>query len=232
LTGTELRRPILLLLRRLPFIAVLALAGAFGGYAATSASAGYVSTAVLFVGTPGTSAATFFNSETQQGQDLLALTFAAMVPAPGVVDAALTSAAVPRSPSVALAETAATAVPGTSLIRVTVTDRNPFVAEKLANSVANAFVDQIGTLDPVRSGTSGAGPTRAPVSVSQPAVANPQPQPTRRRHNTVEGGVLGLVVAIAVVLLLDNLGDRPRSAGSGAADAGPPVGTEVGKARD
>lgn len=209
-TGSNLRRPWLqLLVRRLPLIALFVVAGVAAGYEAVPAQGGYSSTAVLFVGSPKSSPDVFFNSQTQQGQELLAVTFAAMVDTPAVAQAAATGAGVPGAAGTALAETRASVVPNTSLIQVTATDANPYTAQKLANAMAAAAVAHIGAIDPVKSASGTGSATSAPLQVSQPAGLNLYRPPRRVKHYVGEGAAFGLVVGAALVLLFDYLARRP-----------------------
>lgn len=208
--GSDLHRWMLLLVRRLPLIALFAVVGAAAGYGAVPAQGAYASTAQLLVGTPGSTPDVFYNSQTQQGQELLAVTFAEMVDSPAVAQAAVATAGVPRDAGTALAETTATAVTGTSLISVRVTDRDPRVAQRLADAMAAAAVARIGRLDPVKNGTGAAASTSAPLAVSQPAGLDLTRPPRPVKRYVAEGAVFGLVVALALVLIVDYVARRPR----------------------
>lgn len=209
-TGRDLRRPWLqLVVRRLPLIVLFVVAGAAAGYEAMPAQGGYSSTAVLFVGSPSSSPDVFFNSQTQQGQELLAVTFAAMVDTPAVAQAAASAAGVPGAAGTALAETRASVVPNTSLIQVTATDANPYTAQNLANAMAAAAVAHIGAIDPVRTGSGAGAATSAPLQVSQRAELNLYRPPQRIKHYVGEGAAFGLVVGAGLVLLFDYLTRRP-----------------------
>jgi len=205
LTGTGLDRSLRLFLRRLPLLVATVGAGVLAGWLATPASAGYESTAVLFVGTPGSSADTFFNSTTQQGENLLAVTFSSMVVTPSVVGPALVGAGSPRSVGRVLSETKAVAMPSTSLIQITVTDPDAHIAQRLADAIAEQFVGSLARVDPVQTGST----TRSPVAITQPAVLGTAPQPTHLHRNLARGGAFGLAVGIALLVLLDYLDRRP-----------------------
>lgn len=208
--GTDLHRWVVLLVRRLPLIALFTVVGAAAGYGAVPPRGGYSSSAELLVGTPGAAPNVFYNSQTQQGQELLAVTFAAMIDTPAVAQAAVTTSGVPRDAGTALAETTATAMTGTSLINVTVTDRDPRVAQRLADAMATAAVARIGTLDPVKDEAGTAASPSAPLTVSQSAgldLARP-PRPVKRY--VAGGAVFGLAVGLALVLIVDYVARRPR----------------------
>lgn len=207
--GSDMRRWIAYAVRRLPAVALLTVAGAAAGYAAVPAQQGYTSAAVLLVGSPRATPDVFFNSQTQQGQELLAVTFAAMVDTPAVAQAAVSAAGVPRSAGTAMAETTATVVPGTSLIRVAVSDGDAHVAQRLANSMAEAAVAHIAALDPVRTGTGPGAPTAPPLAVSQPAGLDLARPARPVRHYVARGALFGLVIGVALVLVVDYVARRP-----------------------
>lgn len=212
--GTDLHRWMLLLVRRLPLIALFTVVGAAAGYGAVPARGGYSSSAQLLVGSPGSPPDVFYSSQTQQGQQLLAVTFAAMIDTPAVARAAVATAGVPRDEGTALAETTATAVSGTSLINVRVTDRDPRVAQRLADAMADAAVARIGTLDPVGRGTVPASSAAAPLVVSQPAGMDLSRPPRPVRRYVAEGAVFGFIVGLALVLIVDYVTRRPREESS------------------
>lgn len=212
MTGVSIAQSLRSLIRRLPLAVIIVLAGLVGGYLASSGSPGYASTAVLFVGTPGASASTFFDANTQEGQTLLAVTYAQMVVTPGVIDAAIGTAHVPRTGAQAMRETKATPVSGTGLFDVTVTDHSPQIAAQLANAVAAQVVKELATLDPVQNGTT----TTSPVAISQAAVVSAGPLPSSRRHDVERGGAFGLVVAVALLAVLEYRDRRPSAPPEGS----------------
>lgn len=203
--STERRRSLLLLARRIPLLLAAVIAGAAAGYVSLPAQGGYSSTAVLFVGSPGATPDVFYNAQTLQGQQLLAGTFAAMVDTSSVAQAAVSSSKVDRSPGTVLAETSAAVVTGTSLIKVTVTDHDPYTARRLADAVAASAVARIGSLDPVKTGAA----SDSPLMVSQPAALNLARPPRPVQRHVAEGALFGLVAALALVLLVDYTLRRP-----------------------
>lgn len=210
--GSDLRRWIGYAVRRIPWIVLLGLVGAAAGYGAVPAQKGYSSSAVLFVGSPQSSPDVFFNSQTQQGQELLAITFAAMVDTPAVAQAAVASGGIPRGGAAALAETSATVVANTSLIDVTVTDPDASVAQRLADAMAAAAVAHIGAIDPVETGSGPGARAVAPLTISQPAGLDLARPPRPVRHYVGRGALFGLVIGVALVLITDYLLRRPRGA--------------------
>lgn len=201
----ELRRLLALIRQRLALVVVIVLAALTAGYFSTSRVAEYSATSTLFVGVPIYSAAGTFSADLQSGQELLATTFATMVPTPNVVQAAIESTRVPRSVGQVIGATKASVVTGTNLLHVSVTDTDPVVAQALANGISNAFVSQIAKIDPVTPNINGTGPTQPPASVSQPAPLPLAPVSTGLSRNLSLAGAFGLVVAIGLVLLLDYL---------------------------
>jgi capsular polysaccharide biosynthesis protein len=115
---------------------------------------------------------------------------------------ALGSTSVPRTPKQVVAESSVSTEKGTQLLDVTVVDRNPAYAQKLANGIADAFVSK------VKAFNNQPGPGSLP---SVPAYIFQRPDlPSARQstgliRNMVLGGFFGLLVALGVVLFLDYL---------------------------
>jgi receptor protein-tyrosine kinase len=105
----------------------------------------------------------------------------------------------------------ATAVPGTVLIDVTVTDRSPARAGRIASALQDEFPRLVASLE--THGSSGEAPVVvAPTDLPTPAV---QPFPSLAIRAAVLGGVLGLLLgaALSVVrVLLDRSVTEPQQA--------------------
>lgn len=201
----ELRRLVQVLRRRAWLIVAMVVVALAAGYGVTSQVSLYRSTTILYVGIAEQSSSLYFNENLQAGQQSLAYSYAPLIAQPTVVEAAIASAALPRSVGQLAAETKATVSTGTNLISVTVTDPDPVIAQRAANSIGKQFVAQIGKIQPIAANLNGTGPTVSPVSVFQPALLPIVPIPTKVRSNLILAGVLGLVIGIGVVLLLDYL---------------------------
>ena len=201
----ELRRFVTLLRQRMLLIALILLASLAAGYTATPRTALYRSQVILFTGVSVPNAGALFNATAQYGQQLLASTFAAMIPSESVAQSALQASGEARSAAQVASETKASVIPGTDLIRLTVTDVNPVVAQHLANAIAAQFVALMYKIDPVSQTLTGSGPLVSPISITQPASFPVVPLSNGLTRNLTLSGIFGLVVAIGLVLLLDYL---------------------------
>ena len=182
---------------------VTTLVGAAVGYITTSGASEYRTSAQLYVG----------SREIQQNPNLLYLepglnqvvaTFAEMIPSPVIAEKAIAESGVPRSaPSVA-GETKATVVTGTNLIEVTVTDPDPVVAQKLANGVSGAFVNQIAAYEPGSAAQPGAVPSE-PAYIFQTAPFPAAPLSNGLTRKVLLGGIFGFLVSVLLIMLLDYL---------------------------
>lgn len=199
----ELRRYLRLLRQKWALIALTLVVGAIAGYVATPRTALYRATTVLYVGERQVD-----NNPIQlygqPGLNQILYTFSQMIPNPVIAQKAILATGVSRTPEQATGETKGTLVPGSNLITVAVTDRDPLVAQRLANGISAAFVAQIQSYEP---GTS-AGPGTVPVEpayVFQEATLPVAPLPTGLARHVVLGAIFGLVVSVALVLLVDYL---------------------------
>ncbi|MGI8491594.1 MAG: YveK family protein [Acidimicrobiales bacterium] len=202
----ELRRLWLLIRHRKILVALLVTAAVAAGYAATARTAQYQAVSVLFVGVSEQNPYGVFSADLQTGQQQLATTFATMIPSLNVAESAVEASGAPRSAGQVVSEMKAGVVPGTTLIHVIVTDRDPVVAQTLANAVAQVFVNQLAKIDPVTTNTSGGAiAPKAPASISQQAFLPAVPISDGLRRNLILSGTFGLVAALGLVLLLDYL---------------------------
>ena len=208
----ELRRLWHLVWHRKLLIVVLVAVGVAAGYQATPRVPRYKASAMLFVGVSETYSPGVFSNDLLLGRQQLAATFAAMVPSLNVAQAAVASGTIPRSAGEALAETTSQVLYGTSLIRVSVTDRDPHVAQALVNAVSSAFVGQMLRIDPVTATLTEKNTSpRSPVSVSQEATLPFVPISTGLTRAIILSGLFAFVLAIGLVLLLDYLDLTVRS---------------------
>lgn len=196
----ELRRYLHLIRQRWILVILTTLVGALVGLAITPTTAYYRTGTVLYVGSSNLT-----DNQVQlyalPGLDQIISSFAQMIPSAVITQEAVQATGVPRSAHQAAAETKAAIVPTTSLIAVQVTDRDPVVAQKLADGISNAFVEKVRTLEP--SGP-GAVPSE-PAYVFQDAPLPASPLKTGLTRKVLLGAVFGLILSIALVLLLDYL---------------------------
>jgi len=133
----------------------------------------------------------------------LTASYAVLLDSEVVAEDAVRRANVPRSPGGVVGATTTEAVPGTQVLRVTVIDPEPAVAQALATAMATSFVERVTSYAP--GGSSGVGgPPALPVHLYQPAgPAGARPLSNRTRLATA--GLFGLLAAVGVVLLLEHL---------------------------
>lgn len=197
----ELRRYLHIIRQRWILIIVTTLVGAGVGLLTTSTKSEYRTSTVLYVGDRAISP-----NDVQlyalPGLNQILATYAEMLPNAVIAQQAIETTGVARSAGQAAAETKAQIVPSTSLITVTVTDRDPLVAQKLANGISNAFVQQVQTYEPTPA--PGTVPTE-PAYVFQDAPLPASPLPTGLTRKVLLGAVFGFILSILLVLLLDYL---------------------------
>ena len=195
----ELRRYLYLLRLRLPLVVLTALAGVAGGYLVAHRTPTYQAQTSIYVGSRQL-AASSASADALAAMDRTAQTYAAMIKSPPVAAGAAQTTHVARTPAKVNAETTATVVPNTNLIRIAVTDPDPAVAQLLADGVAQSFIAQVGNLQV----GSGAG-TSPQVAVFAPASLPTAPRPNHQKKDMALGGLFGLIIAVAAVVLLDYL---------------------------
>jgi capsular polysaccharide biosynthesis protein len=140
----------------------------------------------------------------------LTATYAALIDSEVIAEEAVRQTEVPRSPAGVVGATTATPVPATQVLRVTVVDPDPVVAQKLATAMANVFVNSL-RFTP-QDGRSSFGPSvSTPVTLYQPAALPVAPQPVSRRARVATAAIFGLMAAVAAVLLLEYLDQSVRS---------------------
>lgn len=195
----ELRRYLLLLRPRLPFIVVCLVAGLAGGYLVTNRAPVYTASASIYVGSRQPNGLT--STDIIQLDRIIA-TYSAMVKSSPVAEGAVQTSHAPRSAGQVVGETSSVVIPNTNLISIGVTDSEPAVAQSLANAVAASFIAQAQTL---AAGSGAAAATAPSVTLFQQAGLPSAPLPTSLKRNLALGGLFGLIVSVAVVLLIDYL---------------------------
>lgn len=200
----ELRHYLALLRRRRLLIIVTIVAGLAAGYGITPRRALYQANVTIYVGTKSLPLGTGQLAGEALGLEETAATFAAMIPSVPIATRAIRDTGIRATPNRLVAETKAFQVSNTHLIYVTTTDPNPATAQLIANGMAEAFVEEIQTFEPVTPSANGAPPVQ-PAYVFQSAQLPTTPQARRLSRNLILSGLLALVASIAVVLLLDYL---------------------------
>ena len=177
-------------------VVATAVAGAIG-YASTSKPAtNYRATAVVFVGSTNPSQDPLMSNSGTAFNQLLS-TYAILVISSSTGNSV--------SPSAGPAQTSALVVPGTDLIDITSTAKHPGEALQAANDMASQLV----SLTTTASGL----PHEPSVVASRATAVTATSSGTSRRRAAAEGAVFGLVLALALILLVDSL-ERSRRAGS------------------
>jgi len=140
----------------------------------------------------------------------LTSTYSVLVSSEVIAQEAIRRTGVVRSPRSVVEATSAAATPATQVLRVSVKDRQPAVAQALATGMAAAFVDRVTSMTPAASSPIAASPT-VPVFVYQPAGLPVAPQPRGTRKRMATAGIFGLLAAVGVVLFLEYLDQSVRS---------------------
>ncbi|MGI8751456.1 MAG: YveK family protein [Acidimicrobiales bacterium] len=197
----ELRRLLVIARRRLGLVGVLILVGLAAAYLGSSRTSMYASEASIYIGQPSSS----LNPTSEYGQAILAQTLAPQVTTPTLIGKAVTLLHAPRTVADVIKMTTSTVAPGSNLIRVTVKDQDPVVAQQLANEISGVFVSQTTALLPL-IGAVGGPKNQAVASIAQSGAVPSAPLATNLKRNMALGGLAGLLVGIGLVLLLDYLG--------------------------
>ncbi|MEO5678772.1 MAG: hypothetical protein ABIS47_03800, partial [Acidimicrobiales bacterium] len=134
----------------------------------------------------------------------LTISYAVLIDSAVVAEDAIRRTGVARTPDGVVGATTATAVPGTQVLRISVADPDPAVAQALANGMATAFVERITSLAPDAPPAAGAPPA-VPVYLYQLASRPAGPRPLSNRTRLFTAGLFGLLASIGAVLLLDHL---------------------------
>jgi capsular polysaccharide biosynthesis protein len=199
----ELRRYLSVARRRALLILAVVAAALIAGWLITPRDKTYTATSTLYVGSQS------INTDPSSGEvsgdrvagfDRLIHTFTAMLSSAKVAQAAASEADVDRTAGAIGASTKAQQQPQTNLISVSVTDPDPAVARTVVNAVSDAFVEQareFESQDRVDSGRV--------VSVYQYAGLPGSPNSSGLARNLALAGLFGLVVAGAVIALLEHL---------------------------
>jgi capsular polysaccharide biosynthesis protein len=221
----ELRRYLAILRRRILLIVVTVAVGVGAAVAATPRTHTYVATSVIYVGPRAFNFNT--NQVTGNNDSILAVeavltTFSKMIDSQPTASDAVTNTGVERSPAGVVAQTTVSAEPSTQLLDVKVTDSDPTVAERLANGMADAFIQKVQSYQPGTQATS--GPTSATAAQPGTAPTAPayvfsraglpiSPESTGLLKNLGLGALLGLLAASGLAFLLEYLDVTIKGAG-------------------
>ncbi|MEQ1785811.1 MAG: hypothetical protein ABL966_02065, partial [Acidimicrobiales bacterium] len=138
------------------------------------------------------------------GLERIARTFAVMITSRPVAADAIELTGLPLDAGVVVASTQATLVESTNLIRITVTTGDPTVSQRLADGLADAFVDRVQDFEPGVAAEEGTVPS-LPAYVYERAQFPIAPLPTSSLRRVIASGLFGLFASIGLVILLDYL---------------------------
>lgn len=205
----ELREYLAILRRRAVLIAALAIAAAAFAYATAPRATVYTAQATIYVGprvatAPGTSGLSNQAIDAIEGLDRVIATYAVMIRSRPIATDALSRARVQRSVDAVLGATKAIPEPETLLLRVEVKDPEPATAQRLANGMAEAFVDAIQNLEPAAAPREGEVP-QLPANLFERADLPLTPAPTGALRRTALAAFAGLALGIGLALVLENL---------------------------
>jgi capsular polysaccharide biosynthesis protein len=195
----ELRRYLRIVRRRLLLIVAIVVAALAAGYFITPRAHTYTGTATLYVGSRSINVdprSGDVSGQRVQGFDRLITTFTQMIRSRSVATAAVARTGVNQSPGAVSGATQAEQIVNTNLIRVSVTQDDAAAARGLTNGVSDAFVQQIKRFEPSNTGSDQI------ASVYQRA-SLPGPNPSSLPRNLALAGLFGLLVAGALVALLE-----------------------------
>ncbi|HLF71416.1 MAG TPA: polysaccharide biosynthesis tyrosine autokinase [Dehalococcoidia bacterium] len=128
-------------------------------------------------------------------------TYAQLIERPSVMDEVIRRLALPFDRGTLEAKVSVAPIKDTQLLNVSVTDGDPAIAARLANTVSQAFADD------TASQLSSAGT----VTIAKPADVPGGPISPNLFMNLVLAGMLGIVAAVALGALLDYLDDTVKT---------------------
>lgn len=200
----ELRYYLALLRQRLLLILALVIVALGVAALATPRPAKYSADTIIYVGAtnfPVSSTNAFTYDPTQLVGQLMK-TYSAMLDSEPIANDALRATGAPRTAKQVVAETEVTPGTDTQLLTVTVTDRDPRVAQQLTNAVADAFMTKVRAISVVPG--EGSLPS-IPAYVFQRAELPDAPNGTGLIRNLALAGFFALLVGAGLVLLLDRM---------------------------
>jgi capsular polysaccharide biosynthesis protein len=206
----EIRRYLWIVRRHVFLVVAIVVAAVIAGFLVTPRHSTFTATSTLYVGSRSIDidpTSGQVSGERVAGLDRLIATFAAMASTEPIATDAAKVAGVARSAEDIASHTAAQQVPETDLIHVAVTDGDAATSQVLANAVATSLVDQVRRFEP-RSKRAEADQV---ISLYEPATA-PVENSKGTTRNLVLAGLFGILVAGALVALLEYLDISVRSA--------------------
>jgi capsular polysaccharide biosynthesis protein len=222
----EIRRYLSIIRRHLVLVVFIIVAALAAGWMITPRTETYTATSTLYVGSRSINldpTSDQISGDRVAGLDRLIGTFVELVESRPVAERAArraqaSVAGVPL-PADIVSGTMAEQVPNTNLIEVSFTSEDPVIAQRVSDSVARTFVEQIREFEPRETETE----AEQVISIYQPAARPTLPEPSGLRRNLILTGVLGVLVAGAVLALLEYLDITVRSPEDAERQLGLPV---------
>ena len=215
----ELRRYFATLRRRALLIVLTVAAGVLAAYLSTNRNEVYAAEATVYVGSRQIEV---ISGDFAAGLDRIILTYAAMIDSEPIARAALDATGLQRSTSALVDATQVAPAPNTQLLYIRVTDSDPGASQRLANGMANGFVEKITSFEPSAPAQPGQVP-QSPAYVYEEAKLPTAPIPTGATRRLILGALFGFVLAAAVAFLLEYLDVTIKSAGDAERYLGLPV---------
>lgn len=208
----ELLQYLAVLRRRLGLILLTVALAVAAAWLVTSRQEIYTAQSTIVV---GTDAEVTGERQTDRaiGVDRLVLTLAAIIDSRPFATEALEGSGLPLKPGAVVAATSVTPEPGTQVLRVRVTRPDPTMARALANVLADSFVVRSEEFGLGAGGDVDQAGSALPTFVLERATLPASPLPTGLARNVTVAAMFGLVVAVAVVLLLEYLDVTVRGVG-------------------
>lgn len=203
----ELRKYLRVMRQRWLLIVVTVLATVAAAYVSAPKGATYTATATVILGTEADGT----NATASNGLDRALLTFADIARGETVAERAAEVSGVEWSPDEVRRHTRTEVVPFTQLVKVSVNDVDPAVAQAVANGVAQAAVERFSRTED--DGTGSPTPViEISASVYEQARLPVEPVESPLASRLLVAGLFGFVAALALIVLLEYLDVTIRTA--------------------
>jgi capsular polysaccharide biosynthesis protein len=206
----EIRRYVAIVRRHLFLVIAIVVAALVAGWLITPRNDAYTATTTLYVGSRSVDinpTAGELSGDRVVGLDRLIATFSAMATTRPIAADAAKKVGFVRSADQITGRTRAQQVPKTDLIDISVTDGDAGVSRALADAVATSLVDQIRAFEPRSAGSA----SQQVISLYEPATQPTHPNSKGTLRNLVLAGLFGVLVAGALLALLEYLDVSVRS---------------------
>jgi capsular polysaccharide biosynthesis protein len=219
----ELRRYLAILRRRAVLIVVTVLLAITAAVLTLNRTDLYRATSVLYVGNrqisdePGE-----LSGDRAAGLDRVTQTFSHMIDSEPIIQQAIEAAGVSRDDEDVVDRTTTNIPLLTSLIEITVIDEDPQIAQALANSIADTFVDEVQNFEPAAPAEEGALPS-LPAYVFERASSPTDPIPVDPIRPVVLAFLVGLLLSAGAAFLLEYLDITVKSSEEAETKLGLPV---------